>query len=410
MKNLFRVLLGAWFFICVPVYGQMIDYSYVMELEGITDQWHKIDLPEEIFTHVTQDLQDIRIYGITPAGDTVEAPYLLQTTKSESTINQVSFDQLNASYDEEKHYVTFEIPSAEAINRMDLRFAQSNFDWRVKLEGSQDQSAWFTILDDYRILSISNEITKFTFTELNFPVSKYLYYRIGINSTIPPQLDRVTISHIEKTKGAYQEYSAHSWQVSENKELKQTVIDLDLRTYHRLSEVSILIKNGFDYYRPVAISYVADSTRTEKGWLYSYRTLSQDILNSMEENTFTFESTTLSKLKIRIDNGDNQPLTPVDIQVRGFNYYLIARFTEPASYYLTYGNTSAQATRYDIGMFKDKIPDNLSTVQTGNQELIATSSTTSGEPFFKNSLWLWAVMIGIILMLGYFSLRMIRNA
>ncbi|MDZ7612733.1 MAG: hypothetical protein U5K51_02645 [Flavobacteriaceae bacterium] len=49
-------------------YGQMDRYAYKMELQGIDASWHRVVLPDGLFGKVSADLQDIRIYGINPAG------------------------------------------------------------------------------------------------------------------------------------------------------------------------------------------------------------------------------------------------------------------------------------------------------------------------------------------------------
>ena len=69
--GLFLFFLGGF------AYGQMDTYNYKMELGGISEPWHKIILPNAVFGQVANDLYDIRIYGISAANDTIEAPYLL---------------------------------------------------------------------------------------------------------------------------------------------------------------------------------------------------------------------------------------------------------------------------------------------------------------------------------------------
>ena len=62
-----------------------------------------------------------------------------------------------------------------------------------------------------------------------------------------------------------------------------------------------------------------------------------------------FNSTTVQKLKIIIDNKDNQPLSIDGILVKGYVHELTARFTENAKYFLTaihpFTPTSSACTR-----------------------------------------------------------------
>ena len=109
-----------------------------------------------------------------------------------------------------------------------------------------------------------------------------------------------------------------------------------------VSELQIAIKNTFDYYRPVTIQYLQDSTKTEQGYIYNYNNLSTGTLNSIEKNIFKCNPKIVQKLKINIRNDANEPLTIETLQVRGIEYAMHIRFTKPAKYYLTYGNNSAE--------------------------------------------------------------------
>src|SRR5690606_22440473 len=123
--------------------AQMQQYNFKREISGINDQWHKIILPVDIYKSVNQNLSDIRIYGIT-SSDTIEAPYMLKLKEDKAIEKKVDFRIINSTASNNAHYFTFEVPSAEAINMMHLNFVQENFDWRITLEGSNDQSEWFT--------------------------------------------------------------------------------------------------------------------------------------------------------------------------------------------------------------------------------------------------------------------------
>jgi len=132
-------------------------------------------------------------------------------------------------------------------------------------------------------------------------------------------------------------------------------------------------------------------------------------LNSIEKNEFQFSSTTIQKLKIFISNRDNQPLTIDTIQAKGYIHELIARFTDQATYYLTYGNKKTARPDYDIERFTDNIPETLTTLELGNELKIEKEEVHVTDPLFKNKAWLWSIMTVIILLLGWFSVKMIRK-
>ncbi|MDZ4148065.1 MAG: DUF3999 family protein [Flavobacteriaceae bacterium] len=409
MKPIINILSLLLILRCSFSYGQIEKYNFKRELKGVSEQWHTIILPDEIFGKTSNDLSDIRIFGITADNDTIETPYFLRIATERVSNKDVSFKTLNASHSDKGYYFTFELPTIETINQIKLEFKQNNFDWQIKLEGSQNQSEWFTVIENYRILSIKNEITDFQFTKLSFPSSKYRFFRLCIDSKEKPELTSARISQYEIIDGTFKNYTIRKFNIKENKENKQTEIDIELQMPVNVSQLKIDVNGSFDYYRPVTIKCLTDSIKTEKGWKYNYSTLTSATLNSIEKNEFKFSSTTVQRFKILIHNQDNQPLSIDTIQIKGYVHELVARFTEGASYFLTYGNNKAQRPNYDIDRFADKVPMTLTALELGSELSIEKEKALMTAPLFKNMTWLWTIMGLIILVLGWFSIKMLRK-
>lgn len=390
-------------------YGQMDQYRAKRKLTGITAEWHRLVLPDLLFQHLNDGLSDLRIYGITENKDTVEASYLLERKEDEWTTEMIDFKLINQSKTSDGFYYTFELSGETEVNEIKINFSESNFDWRLNLEGSQDQKAWFTIEEDYRILSIENELTNYRFTDLVFPLSKYSYYRILVKSKTDPGLISASVSMNKTLSGNYRKYGVTSTQISADKTNKQTLIDVDLRDLVPVSKIKVWTSSPFDFYRPITLKCLSDSVKTEKGWVYTYQTLTSGILSSIENNNYSFQGTKLKKIQIAIDNGDNPELKIDSVSVYGFVHELKIRFTEDADYYLVYGSPTASNPNYDITHFQNDIPVNLSELVLGDEELIEKITTPPTEPLFKNKMWLWVIMGIVILVLGWFSLSMLKK-
>lgn len=408
MKN--NILLFLML-VCSLAYGQMEQYDYQRALLGVNDQWHKLVLPNDLFSKVSPNLNDIRIFGITPQQDTIEAPYVLELTKEKQIQKMVPFDIINTSRNESGQYFTLAQPSAETINHIELSIKQSNFDCLLTLEGSQDQKEWFTITEDYRILSIQNSSTNYQFTKINFPAAQYPFFRIHINGKETIDLISAKLSMKEKTDGLYQNHEIKHFKIIEDKSNKTTKISVNLTSKLPVSHLQFDIKNDFDYYRPITIRYVVDSFQTQKNrWNYRYQNLSSGTLSSIENNAFSFKNTTIKKMEIIIKNQDNEPLQIGGIIVKGPIHQMLVRFTQEADYFLTYGNTQAQRPNYDINHFTNNIPTSLTELQLGSEQKIEKSVSTPVEPLFKNKAWLWGIMGIIIALLAWFSVKMIKEA
>lgn len=405
-----NILLCLLFFVSSIGLTQESTYAYKSELKNVTDTWHEITLDDTVLEQISPSLNDLRIFGITAANDTIEAPYLLRINSEMIKHQNIAFKTINTVNSGNTYYYTFELTSEELINQISLDFTTQNFDWNVQLEGSQAQKEWFTILNDYRILSIKNDNTDYSFTKLRFPDTKYRYYRLTINSNKNPQLKATQIEKQKVTKGVSVNHEVKKFSISENKKKKITEIDLELKARTSVNEIALSIDNDFDYYRPLTITYVADSIATEKGWKFQYRTLKRTTLNSIEPNQFTFENTLAKKFKITITNRDNQPLQISDVTVAGNQYQLITRFTEAAKYVLAYGNKNARKPMYDIQKFTNTIPETVTALQLGKQQFIEVPAPDKPLPLFESKYWLWAVMFIVIILLGGFTLKMIKSS
>lgn len=407
MTKLFSGLLTL---LVIPMsFGQLKDYQYQRKIKGISQQWHKISLPYDVLSNTSQNLSDLRVFGITETADTIEVPFILQSTTEKSAISQVSFERLNTSHREDGYYFTFKIPAETTVNRIHLNFANENFDWNARLEGSNDLTEWFTILNNQRILSVKNDEIAFQYSDLKFSRSRYRYFRLRIVSEEIPQLHSAGISREEFTAGRFENYEIKKIVTEEAKDTKETQITLELQKPGRPALLRFTVADSLDYYRPITIKYLSDSIKTENGWLPQYVTLTRGVLNSMEQSEFTIPDIKTQKLKIIIRNYDNRPLKMDRIQVKGHVHELTARFSDPGTYYLAYGNPEAIQPHYDISHFTKSIPENAPLLELENEIIIPREKSEISTPLFINKIWLWAIMGIIMLTLGWFTVKMIQN-
>lgn len=415
MKLKTKLLITACcLFLCANSFGQFKQYDFKRGLSGIKFSsneinLYKIILPDEIFGKVMDNLADIRIYGINESKDTTEVPYILRLDSDKISKKNVAFNLINQSKNDKGYYFTFEVPTDKPVNQIELEFTQQNFDWKLALEGSQNQQEWFSIIDDYRILSMKNNLTGFKFTKVSFPSSNYRYFRLLVKSDLKPELIAAKLSLDEISEGNFRKYIINTIKTDEEKKNQQTVINIDLQQTVPVSFLKIYVNNKFDFYRPITIQFLIDSFKTEQGWIYNYNTLASGTLNSIAKNEFKFSSTILKKLRIIIDNHDNPPLKIDTVNVIGYQHELIARFTEPGNYFLAYGNKKAVKPNYDLDRFSDKIPAILTALKLGDEQLIDKEKLKKEEPLFQNKAWLWSIMTIIIIILGWFSFSMMRK-
>ena len=390
--------------------AQEYEFKYQRKLDGVNDSWHRLIIPKEAYSTLNNDFSDVRILGIKEDGDTIEAPYILKTLSDTYDNQVVEFKLLNKVNNSAGYYYTFELSETKFINHVNLEFNRTNFDWLVTLEGSQNQEEWFTISDNHRILSINNSHTSYSYTNLEFDQVKFKYLRLSIPSFKNPGFIKAVIEQKKLVKGEYIVPLITSHLVVENEKNDQTEILIDFDKVSPLSYLELNVFDSIDYYRAITVQYAMDSIKNNTGWHYLYRSLFSSTLSSLNQRGFNFHNRTMKHLKVIIKNGDNEPLTFGQSNLHGNPHELIVRFTEPANYYFTYGNTGAYVPNYDISRFENNIPVVRKNLIVGNEEIVERQEKgAKQEPLFKDSIWLWAIMIIAIFILGWFSLKMLKN-
>ncbi len=405
-----RTLLAFILLSCgtVNLFPQLQDYKFRHEITEITDSWHQVYLPDELFSSVQPDFDDIRIIGITAENDTIEAPFIIKKQSDKLLFLDMPFRLINQVKSGTRYYSSFATRKNEPINQINLDLSDENYNLSVRLEGSNNRYKWYEIIDDYRIVGISNDFVKYSFNKIMFPDAQYKFYRVSWESSNKNKLLSATLEQCDLIKGKSVFFNSH-YKVQEDPNAKLTIVDITLEKTMPVSKITIETANNFDFYRPITVQKVIDSVKIKEEWQIYYSDIYSNVLSSLEKPVYRIPENITNKLRILIYNNDNEPLTIKNIDLEGDVYSLNARFTKEAKYYLYYGNPHANKPEYDIKYFGENIPNNLKTVSLGKVETLIKPATSLGLKKVKK-LWLWIVMGLIVIILGGFTIHMIKNS
>jgi len=387
------------------------DYSYKrkIELKKNAVELNSIEIPDEMFSKVKPDLSDIRIFGIIN-NDTVEIRYNIAKKPDFEFDRKQELKIINQSVSENRSYFTIQAPN-QKINQLYLKFKNENFDWKVNLEGSHNQNQWFTILKDYRILSIQNSETNYRFEDLFFNDSDYKYYRISVDSDQQPTIQSVHSNHSQsKDSLKFRTVTVDKLITKTDKKNKITTIEFSLKNPLPIYAVSININNKIDYNRNITVEYLQDSIKTEKGIIKHYSYFSSGILSSERATELALSGNDLKfvkDFKITINNKDNQPLEIHSVVLKTLSFNLLFSVDDyNRDYYLYYGNKWSSKPSYDA-YYPKNVEQN--TVSLSNEIQNQKTEEIKQKPLFESKFWLWGIMILIIGILGYFSIKMISK-
>lgn len=406
MKSNFLLTL-ALLCISTALYGQDVE-RYQQKLLGVNEQWHSFQYPLENFQLSKSNLSDVRILKKNSDLTYQEIPYILNILSKKEQTQNIAFTLINQTKKNNRYYYTYKVPENTTLNEIRLEIQNQNYDWRVEVEGSHNQTDWFTIAENSRILSIKTDDTEFEYNTLKFPTINYAYIRLNIDSDgKKPNISRTFITNNAPSLGVLNSYKIQRVHYETDTERKQSVLTFFTEFPVPVSELSLDFETKTDFYRPFSISYLIDSLETDKGVRYVYRHLTTGILNSREPSAATFSPIITNGFKLIIRNYDNQPLSYNSVLASGPAYEFLARFTGTGDYYLSYGDKSLHKPKYDINYFEDSIPDSVSSISVDKErEVISKEAETKPLGFLDNSLLLWLVLGFGILLLGWFSFKM----
>lgn len=392
-------------------FAQIEGYTFKRPINKIDkEDFYKVSLSPEIIARSKSNLSDIRIYNITEQ-DTAEVPYLLNWMGSNIQEVSIPFELINDTYNEKCcSYVTFKFPKKQSINQIKLNVSDSNFDKRLKIEGSNDAKEWFTIKDHLRIVRFRNASEDYSYTTLNFNRSEFTYFRIKFDDDGSPRI-HVTEAYAFENKlieGKYDNLKITDTKQSENKKAKTSEIIVDFSFPYLVNYIILRSSSKNDFFRNINVYGSNGTIKTEKGELESWYIITTSVFSSLEDNIIFCNNSKTKKLKLEIINYDNEPIIIDEIKAFAEQCQLVAKLPASDNLYLVYGKENDNSPTYDLVHFKDKIPNELSNAEYGAEQIKVTMANHS-EPFIKSKIWLWIVMGVVLVIIGYFALTMLKK-
>lgn len=407
-----KFLLNAIFTISLATsYGQIENYSFKRQINKIEkENYYTLLLSPEVIARSKSNLSDIRIYNIADK-DTTEVPYLLNWMGSNIKEVSIPFELINDTYNEKCcSYVTLKFPKKQSINQIKLNVSDSNFDKSLKIEGSNDNKQWFTIKEHLRIVRFRTASEDYSYTTINFNNAEFTYFRIKFDDDGSPRINVTEAYAFENQliEGKYSDLKILGKKQTENKKEKTSEIIVDFPYSYLVNYLTLKSNSKNDFYRNINIYGSNGSIKTEKGDLENWYMINTSVFSSIENNIVFCNNSKTKKLKIKIINYDNEPIELDEIKAFGEQCQLVTKLPASENLYLAYGKENEDAPNYDLIHFKDKIPNELSNVDYGSEQ-VKIISINKPDQLIKSKVWLWVVMGVVLVIIGYFALSMLKK-
>jgi len=181
----------------------LVDISYALNLaewnyqaevtvEDSNAEYRKLLITPEIYNAARLDLGDIRLIG--PDGSQV--PYIIYKPEDQKETKEYSPAIINRSTGKNKTaVVTLDFGKQEIKNSIEVVTGGSNFRRAVKVEGSNDNVEFYTLVEKAYVFAVSSEKDR-RFEQIDLPKNDYRYLRV----TVEPMAGEEAKTVINKVK------------------------------------------------------------------------------------------------------------------------------------------------------------------------------------------------------------------
>lgn len=358
---------------------------------------YKIVLPPAIVAKSKNELNDIRI--LNDKGNQV--PYVLKSDKPEFQEKSfIEFPILGMKREADKQtHIIIQNKTIKTVNELLLVIKNTDAERTVTLSGSDDQKQWFVIKEH---ISLSNvfirEQDRFV-QSLNFPTSSYNFFELIINGKdlLPVNVVKVGVYEDVLRNGGFVSIPDPTI-IQKDSSDKLSYISLILNESYLVNKLQLHVQGPKFFRRQITIH----TDETFNYSLYNY-VLSSGVNASYNINIKA------KKILLIIDNQDNPPVILQFVKAYQLNKYLLA-YLEPAiKYELVFGDSTANAPKYDLEFFKDSLNNTASEVLIGPINKIDVEKNILKKAGNKSMLILWIIIVAVLTLLLILTFRMTKE-
>lgn len=373
------------------------------------DGFYRILLSPEIAPYSNQQFSNIRLYD----ANKKEVPYVLR--EEQPSYQQAQFKAYTiVEKTQQPNCCTTLIlqnPDKTSINNINLLIRNAEVTKEATLSGSDDQKNWFVIKEQFYLQSIDNSSEAADMKVVNFPLSNYAYYQLRINDSTNAPLNILKAGYYDvlTSGGAYTEVPTRSLVSADSAKEKKSYIYLRYDTLRLLDKLELTMTGTPYFLRNVEV-YQRQTRTTKKGKKDFYDLVTSFEVSSAHPSIIQLPMLKTEELMLVVENRDNPSLAIADIKVYQLNRYLAAWLKKGDTYTMQFGDEALRAPSYDLAFFKDSISYQPAVLKVQNVKRILEVIKVEESPtFFKDKRVIWVAIILVIGVLGFMSVRLIKE-
>ncbi|WP_338872169.1 hypothetical protein WBJ53_27275 [Spirosoma sp. SC4-14] len=367
--------------------------------------YYRILLPVDVVGQLNPNLTDIRLFA-----SQQEIPYLLVQKPPVPATRFVEYELAMRTI--QPHASTTLLIRNRAKSRISslaLVIRNTNVRKKLRLSGSTDTQNWYAIDDEIWLEPNSGHAAPTDTLTIHFPVNDYEYYQLVLNDSISTPLNILRIGYYQSTaqRGTYSVLPnlLLSQRDSSN---QKTYIRLSRATATHFDKLIFVLNQSTPFHRRAEVGLI--TTRKKKHghiekWFEPIRSIE---LSSADSNVVYLPGIKTKDLYVVIDNGDSPPLSLRTIKAYQLTTYLLASLTAGTTYHLRFSASGAPAPTYDLSYFRANLPVAPPIIGVGPTTTLSPD-TKKAVLWFSDSRIIWPVLGLVLLLLGFFSYRMLNE-
>lgn len=393
----------------ISVSGFAQEFKASGKLETVpTDGFYKIFLSPAEAVYLNENLTNARILD----SKNTEVPYLLI---EESPVYR---EQLFKEYEIQSQkrtagastVIRLHNPQQTAINNISLLVKNAQAQKTASLTGSDDGKQWFVVRENFIFYPVNNTNAVSEIRAIEFPLTNYKYYQVEISDSTSAPLNILKAGYYDKsvTLGLFTAIDP-SLNISTNPQEKRTYIKLKTVDNQIIDKLELSMKGTAFFQRSGFIT--TESVRKVKKREERYSERLEDFwVRSGQTTIITFAGLKTDNLTLCIENGDNPPLSLDKINTFQLNRYLVAWLTKEQSYSIGFKEKDSVPPSYDLEFFRDSIPANAQVLKVTGLQITSAPQVSETPTFFTSKTIIWVAIGAVIILLGFMSLKLAREA
>ena len=411
-------------------------WKYYSEItfDGQAGKYARVDITPEVYNAANLDMSDIRI--IDSKGQQV--PYVLTKPKDTTKKHKYAPNVINRSTDDRNSSLaTLDFGRQTIKNSIEVETGGSNFRRAVKVEGSNNNITFFTLIEQAFVFAVENK-EKSRFNNIDLPTNDYRYLRITVEPMATeqesPVIKEVQVFKREKKLAKRTPIEMVYVNHTEDDKKNLSIYEYDLRFRNLpISEIQLSIAD-VSFYRHITVEGRNASTRkvkidsednrerfreVEESWksitsntIYRYTT-SQGRKHEKTALSIPSGKQVYRYLKITVRNYDDRPLELETASAKMITHQIVFGAGNSLNVSLYVGSESAARPKYDITRKLDKPSEVKAT--------LARLSPVTENPLFgkveqkpqpwteRHKVLLLIIMAVVVLALGGFILRSFKS-